>query len=118
MFPSSNRCTPRFALTLLTLTALVLSGAASASANAQDSDALTQAHNRILSRIDDQHTVTLTGNHHPMAQRQFDQGAVPSDYAMDRMILTLVPDSSQQADDQQGIVLPALFARADDENPW
>jgi subtilase family serine protease len=52
--------------------------------------------NRIVSFIDDQQRVILPGNRHPSAVPQFDLGAVDPQYPMERMILTLLPDSAQQ----------------------
>src|SRR5579863_7188724 len=56
-----------------------------------------QPRDRITRFIDDEQRVMLRGNVHPMARAEFDAGAVPSDYRMDRMLLTLLPDLSQQA---------------------
>src|SRR5216684_2487481 len=52
---------------------------------------------RITSFIDDEQRVTLRGNRHPLAVAQFDAGAVGPDFPMERMILTLLPDATQQA---------------------
>jgi pseudomonalisin len=56
-----------------------------------------QPRDRITSFIDDEQRVTLRGNLHPLANTKYDIGAVASDYPMERMILTLLPDSSQAA---------------------
>jgi pseudomonalisin len=56
-----------------------------------------QARNRINSFIDDDQRVTLLGNRHPMAAQQFDIGQVSSNFSMQQMLLTLLPDPSQQA---------------------
>jgi pseudomonalisin len=51
---------------------------------------------RITSSIDDDQRVTLHGNVHPLAQAQYDAGAVAPDFPMEHMLLTLLPDSTQQ----------------------
>jgi pseudomonalisin len=51
---------------------------------------------RITRYIDDGQRVTLRGNRHPLAQAQYDAGAVASDYPMEHMLLTLLPDAAQQ----------------------
>ncbi|MGB6404312.1 MAG: S53 family peptidase [Candidatus Sulfotelmatobacter sp.] len=55
-----------------------------------------QAKDRITSFIDDDQRVTLRGNVHPLAQAQYDAGAVAPDFPMEHMLLTLLPDSTQQ----------------------
>src|ERR1039458_8255885 len=40
--------------------------------------------------------VTLHGNMHPLALAQYDAGAVAPDYPMEHMLLTLLPDATQQ----------------------
>ena len=52
---------------------------------------------RIHARIDEGRTVALARNRHPLALPQYDKGLVPPDLRMDRMILVLAPDPSQQA---------------------
>jgi pseudomonalisin len=51
---------------------------------------------RITSFIDDEQTITLRGNVHPMARAQYDAGAVAPDFPMEHMLLTLLPDAAQQ----------------------
>ncbi len=55
-----------------------------------------QVKDRITSFIDDDQRVTLRGNVHPLAQAQYDAGAVAPDFPMEHMLLTLLPDSTQQ----------------------
>ncbi|MGB6991537.1 MAG: S53 family peptidase [Candidatus Sulfotelmatobacter sp.] len=55
-----------------------------------------QVRDRITSFIDDDQRVTLRGNVHPLAQAQYDAGAVAPDFPMEHMLLTLLPDSTQQ----------------------
>jgi subtilase family serine protease len=68
---------------------------------------------RVTSLIDDQQRVTLTGNHHPLARPENEAGAVSPDMRMDRMILSLRPEASQQA------ALQALLkAQQDPASPY
>ena len=55
-----------------------------------------QVRDRITSFIDDDQRVSLRGNVHPLAQAQYDAGAVAPDFPMEHMLLTLLPDSTQQ----------------------
>jgi pseudomonalisin len=57
---------------------------------------LAQPQDRITRFVDDEQRVTLSGNVHPMAVTQYDAGVVSSNYRMDRMVLTLLPDAMQQ----------------------
>jgi subtilase family serine protease len=52
---------------------------------------------RIASFIDDQDRVTLRGNRHPLATVRYDAGRVESSFLMEHMILTLLPDATQQS---------------------
>ncbi len=84
------------ALSILTI---ILSGfilATSAKGQAAAEPLYAQPRDRITTFIDDEQTVTIRGNHHPLAQAQYDAGAVPADYRMDRMILTLLRDATQE----------------------
>ncbi len=55
-----------------------------------------QPQDRIASFIDDGQTVTLRGNRHPLALAQYDAGVVAPDYPLENMLLTLLPDATQQ----------------------
>src|SRR5271163_4752106 len=55
-----------------------------------------QVRDRITSFIDDEQTVTLRGNVHPLALAQYDAGAVAPDFPMQHMLLILLPDTTQQ----------------------
>jgi pseudomonalisin len=55
-----------------------------------------QVRDRITRFIDDEQTVTLRGNVHPLAIAQYDAGVVAPDFPMDHMLLTLLPDDAQQ----------------------
>jgi hypothetical protein len=62
---------------------------------------------RIVDKVDESVLVSLRGNTHPLAQRQFDRGAAPADLPMARMLLVLKRGAAQEAalekllDDQQ-----------------
>lgn len=56
-----------------------------------------QPQDRITSFIDEDHRFTLRGNTHPMAVAQNDSGPVATDFPMEHMLLTLLPDSEQMA---------------------
>jgi hypothetical protein len=62
---------------------------------------------RLPEPVDNAKRATLTGNVHPLARREFDQGEAPSDLPMDRMLLVLKRSPEQDAqlhkllDDQQ-----------------
>ena len=56
----------------------------------------TQPQDRITSFIDDEQRVPLRGNRHPLAIAQYDAGSVTPSYRMNRMLLTLLPENSQQ----------------------
>ncbi len=72
-----------------------------------------QVRDRITSSIDDDQRVTLHGNVHPLAQAQYDAGAVASDFPMEHMLLTLLPDSTQQ-----DILNQLVDAQHNSESPY
>jgi pseudomonalisin len=80
----------------LTILIIILFPTFSAKAQNPVNPSYIEPKDRITSFIDDEHRVTLTGNRHPMAIAKYDAGAVPSTFPMQHMILTLLPDSSQQ----------------------
>jgi uncharacterized membrane protein/biotin operon repressor len=51
---------------------------------------------RLLTAIDAQDRVALPGHRHPLARAEFETGAAPSDYLMERMMLVLRPDEVQE----------------------
>src|ERR1700728_808492 len=55
-----------------------------------------EAKDRITGFVDDEQRVTLPGNRHPLANAQYDAGAVSPDFRMDRMLITLLPDAAQE----------------------
>lgn len=72
-----------------------------------------QPRDRITRFIDDERTIVLRGNRHPAATAANDAGIVSADYRMERMILTLKPDATQQA------VLESLItAQHDPASPY
>jgi pseudomonalisin len=52
---------------------------------------------RVTSVIDDRARVVSSGNVHPLARAEYDLGAVAPELRLERMILVLQPDNSQQA---------------------
>lgn len=66
-----------------------------------DGRAQSVAASRIKLPIDDQNRVTLTGNVHPLAQAQYDQGAVEDSFPASRIILMLSRSSEKEAALQQ-----------------
>jgi len=69
---------------------------------------------RVIERVNENALVTLSGNTHPLAQPQFDQGAAPPDLPMARMLLVLKRSDAQEAalekllDDQQNQNSPSF----------
>jgi pseudomonalisin len=68
---------------------------------------------RITGFIDDEQRVTLRGNVHPLANARYDAGVVAPDFPMERMLLTLLPDASQQ-----DVLNQLLEAQHDSESPY
>jgi pseudomonalisin len=91
---SSKSFVLRQTMLLLMLAVLGLGPGLIASAQTKFS---AQPRDRITSSIDDERTVVLPGNRHPLATAANDIGTVPEDYRMERMILTLKPSAAQQA---------------------
>lgn len=91
---------------ILSLTVLLTITVPSKPSNAQvesnsENPLLTQPRDRIVNYVDDDQRVTLSKNLHPLATTQNDIGTVVSDYRMDRMVLTLLPDAAQETALQQ-----------------
>src|SRR5215468_10893023 len=55
-----------------------------------------EVRSRIAQAVDEHQLITLTGNTHPLARTEFDQGAAPSTLPMQRMLLVLKRSSEQQ----------------------
>jgi hypothetical protein len=51
---------------------------------------------RVTDRVDVAQLVTLSGNTHPLARAQYDQGAAPSDLPMNRIMLMLKRSAAQE----------------------
>ena len=58
---------------------------------------LIRPHDRIRRPIDDSRTVARPGNRHPLALPRYDKGPASPDFRIERMILVLAPDASQQS---------------------
>ena len=80
------RCRPAFFFSLSFALALPL---AAQVPTARPADRITRV-------INDRETVARPGNRHPMARPEFDRGVAPAATRMDRMVLLLQPDQSQQ----------------------
>jgi hypothetical protein len=63
---------------------------------------------RVSAVPDDSRTVTLTGNHHPLARPENEVGVAPPSHRMDKMILVL------ESSDEQKKALEALVAAQQD----
>jgi trimeric autotransporter adhesin len=59
-------------------------------------NAVAPMQNRVLGPIDDAERVALKGNVHPLAQKQFDQGAAPGSTPTGRIMLVLQRSAAQQ----------------------
>jgi pseudomonalisin len=89
---------------LILITLLFLSFAPPAGAQPQDDPPsplftqppFAQPRDRITSFIDDEQRVALRGNVHPLALAEYDAGVVAAGFPMEHMLLTLLPDSTQQ----------------------
>jgi len=66
--------------------------------------------NRVVMPIDESRVVTLTGNVHPLARPEFDEGAASPETPLNQMVLHLALSAAQQAD------LDALVAAQHDPN--
>jgi subtilase family serine protease len=105
-------------ISLLVLASLIAFVSLEISAHAQlpresANPMLTEPRDRITSFVDDEQIVTLHGNRHPLAIPQYDAGAVSPEYRMDRMVLTLLPDDSQQE-----ALIQLLEGQHDPESPY
>ena len=75
------------------LCAMVCIGATSVTASAQGSPFAAP---RIAGAIDEASLIALKGNVHPLAQSQYDHGAVAGNLAMDHMLLQLKRSPEQE----------------------
>ncbi len=87
---------PRISKVLLPiLTSAVLLLAVSVPATSQSP--LPVAHSRILQPIDDARTTILSGNTHPLARAEFDQGALANATPLRRIVLVLQRSPEQES---------------------
>lgn len=100
LLPSFECCVSRRTALFLMLTSLSLLRpevfVAAQTAEAQ-SMVSVQPRDRITHVIDDERRMVLRGNRHPLATTANDAGMVSGDFRMERMILALKPDATQQA---------------------
>src|SRR6266436_3576705 len=81
----------------LTTLALLLAASSPASSQSQ----LPAPRSRILQAVDDTRVTTLSGNTHPLARPQFDQGALADATPLRRMVLILQRSPEQESALQQ-----------------
>jgi subtilase family serine protease len=79
----------RILISLLTLTLLPLASALTPLPELQD---------RIVTAIDDNHTIVLSGNQHPLIRISTDLGVLPQEQLMTGLVLVLQPTVQQQLD--------------------
>jgi hypothetical protein len=79
-------------ITLMMGIGLMTAGMTSVTACAQ------QGSNRIAATIDDEQLTTLTGNMHPLAKPEYDQGEIAPDTRLEKMVLVLKNSPAQQAE--------------------
>src|ERR1700733_13719547 len=82
----------RSLLSLLTTAALVL--AVSTSASSQSRTQVPRS--RILQGVDEAHLTTLSGNVHPLARAEFDQGSLADATPLHRIVLLLQRSPDQE----------------------
>jgi hypothetical protein len=76
--------------------ALAIAELCSCATYAPAQDAVAPVQNRVLGPIDEAERVTLKGNVHPLAQKQFDQGVAPGSTPTGRILLVLQRSAAQQ----------------------
>ena len=97
---SFESCVPRRTVFFLMLTGLALlrPGLFMVAQTPETRNLLSgQPRDRITRSIDDGRRIVLRGNRHPLATAANDTGMVSGDFRMERMILALKPDATQQA---------------------
>jgi hypothetical protein len=87
----------RRAVLFLLLIALFRPGFLAAQTGDGEGILSAQPRDRITGYMDDERTIVLRGNRHPLATAANDAGVVSDYYPMERMILALKPDAAQQA---------------------
>jgi hypothetical protein len=86
-----RRILAEFRRTALLACALALAAPLAASAQG------TAVPPRVTDRVDVTRLATLSGNTHPLARAQYDQGAAPADLPMNRIMLVLKRSADQEA---------------------
>jgi hypothetical protein len=86
---------PRISIPLLPLLATVAFILA-ASVPASSQSRLPAPRTRVLQAVDDAHATTLSGNTHPLARPEFDQGALPDATPLHRIVLVLQRSPEQE----------------------
>ncbi|MGA8154518.1 MAG: S53 family peptidase [Terriglobales bacterium] len=100
LLPSLRNCLPPGTLLFLAVMSfsLLRPGVIVAGQTLEGQNVLAiRPRDRITQFIDDDRRIVLRGNRHPLATAANDTGRVSGDYRMERMILTLKPDPTQQA---------------------
>jgi len=123
MFRPFSASSQRRAISVLTLTiclSMIFIGLPAPAQSQEDSPSPLFIHppfdppkDRITNYIDDEKRETLRGNVHPLANARYDAGSVAPDFPMERMLLTLLPDASQQY-----VLNQLLEAQQDPESPY
>ena len=72
-----------------------------------------EAKDRITTFVDDEQRLALPGNRYPLANAQYDTGAVSPDFRMDQMLITLLPDAAQEA-----ALIQLIDDQHDPESPY
>ena len=94
---------PTFKIFSLVLPSMILASTLStillAQSDANPAVARTRipSSNRISNRINESEVVTLSGNTHPLARPEFDEGVVSAETRLERMVLLLQPTPEQQS---------------------
>jgi len=81
----------------LILVSILLLGAIALIFTSRTKAQSSSAERRITQAVDEAKLVRLSGNTHPMARPEFDQGAAPPDLPMERMMLVLQRSPEQEA---------------------
>jgi pseudomonalisin len=69
--------------------------------------------NRVPGAVDDNARIPLRGNRHPLARAEYDEGRMPAETPLERIMLSLAPDPQQQQ------ALDAMLrAQQDPQSPW
>jgi subtilase family serine protease len=77
--------------------ALLFATCATAYLPAQHGSPAQSSPSLVTQTVDNARRTTLTGNVHPLARREFDQGEAPADLPLDRMLMILKRSPQQEA---------------------